>query len=288
AEVFELGAHDAELQNLLEDHRNDLKSIMAFQITWAFANAFVKLSICHLYVTIFSKLRLFRIATFTVMGMSIAYAVVVVLETLLVCSPIAFNRDRIVRGGTCSTQIKAYEAVGILNLLIDIAIIILPMPCLWKMQLPVSKRLGLTAVFGIGIVTCAISVVRIVAVTSWDFSDFSYGLGKVAYWSILEPALGVMNCCLPVLPPVFSKLSGTCTWIYGRSMSSYGNSKRLGDVKTGRMRRFRTLDDGNYPLTDASIANGIVPSEVDGGRVRPSRKGSITVQHEWVVEYEPA
>ena len=71
-------------------------------------------------------------------------------------------------------------------------------------------------------------------------------------------------------------------------MSSYGNSKRLGDVKTGRMRRFRTLDDGNYPLTDASIANGIVPSEVDGGRVRPSRKGSITVQHEWVVEYEPA
>ena len=25
AEVFELGAHDAELQNLLEDHRNDLK-----------------------------------------------------------------------------------------------------------------------------------------------------------------------------------------------------------------------------------------------------------------------
>ena len=118
-------------------------------------------------VTIF-RLRPFRIAAYIIMGLSVAYGFAVLLESkysigacvvvtkqssaLLICKPIAYNWDTTIEGGSCANQTQAFEAVGILNLLTDIAIIILPMPWLWTLQLPISKKLGLTAIFGIGVV----------------------------------------------------------------------------------------------------------------------------------------
>ncbi|MCJ1285448.1 hypothetical protein MMC26_004788 [Xylographa opegraphella] len=263
---FGLGAHDADLENPPADLTNILKSLFSFQITWALANTFIKLSVCHLYV---SPLRPFRVAAYTIMGLSIVYGFAVLLETLLICKPIAFNWDTTIEGGSCANQTQAFEAVGILNLLTDIAIIILPMPWLWTLQLPFSKKIGLTAIFGIGIIICAISVVRIVALATWDFSDFSYGLGKVAYWSTLEPALGVINCCLPVLQPVLSKLRGTSFGTKGRSKLSYGRSVTSKESGSAKIGRFQRMDNDLYPLTDVDV-------------------GKITVQHEVVLEHEDA
>ena len=102
------------------------------------------------------------------MSLSVAYGFAVLLESkcsidtcviatkrqlaLLICKPIAYNWDTTIEGGSCANQTEAFEAVGILNLLTDIAIIILPMPWLWTLQLPITKKIGLTGIFGIGIV----------------------------------------------------------------------------------------------------------------------------------------
>ena len=75
----------------------------------------------------------------------------VFMEAVVLCRPIAYTWDKSI-DGTCGNATQAYEAVGIINLITDLAIIILPMPLLWQLQLPLAKKVALTAIFGIGIV----------------------------------------------------------------------------------------------------------------------------------------
>jgi len=91
----------------------------------------------------------------------------------------------------------------------------------------------------------------------------------VAYWSTLEPALGVINCCLPVLQPVLSKLRGTTFGTKGRSKLSYGRSVMSKESDSGKIGRFQRMDNELYPLTDVGV-------------------GKITVQHEVTLEHEDA
>lgn len=42
--------------------------------------------------------------------------------------------------------------LGIFNLLLDVCVVVLPMPVLWGLQMAVSKKLMLSAMFGLGIV----------------------------------------------------------------------------------------------------------------------------------------
>ena len=93
----------------------------------------------------------FMMTVYTTMAMSVSYAVSVLLQNIFLCRPIAKNWDKTI-SGSCGNTIQAYEAFGIINLLIDLAIVILPMPLLWGLQLPIAKKVALTAIFGVGFV----------------------------------------------------------------------------------------------------------------------------------------
>ena len=101
--------------------------------------------------------RWFVISAYTIIFVSILYTIAVFMEAVVLCRPIAYTWDKSIEG-TCGNSTKAYEAVGILNLFIDLAIIILPMPSLWRLQLPFAKRVGLTAIFGIGFVHVSVKL----------------------------------------------------------------------------------------------------------------------------------
>lgn len=88
---------------------------------------------------------------YTIMAISLSYAVSVLFQNIFLCRPIARNWDKTITG-SCGNTTQAYEAFGIINLIIDLAIVILPMPLLWGLQLPIAKRVALTAIFGVGFV----------------------------------------------------------------------------------------------------------------------------------------
>ena len=44
----------------------------------------------------------------------------------------------------------AFRATGIFNVLSDFAILLLPMPCLYGLQMPLKRRLSIMAIFGTG------------------------------------------------------------------------------------------------------------------------------------------
>lgn len=68
-----------------------------------------------------------------------------------------------------------------------------------------------------------ISLQRILWLRSWDQTDLAYTVELGAIWTTLEPALGVVNACLPTIRPVLRKVFNRDVLAW--SKSSGKNSK---------------------------------------------------------------
>lgn len=121
---------------------------VAGQMIWAAANTAVKISILDLYIQIFRN-RKFRIVSYVLMGVSVGYLIMVVLEAFFLCKPFAYSWNKLGKGH-CGNDHDVYLSSGIVNLFIDVFIVVLPMPMLWGLQLSMAKKFALTFIFGIG------------------------------------------------------------------------------------------------------------------------------------------
>lgn len=74
-----------------------------------------------------------------------------VLIGILICQPVAMNWNQLTPGGRCGNQNAAFSAVGYIDLLSDLIILVLPIPIVLKLQLPMANKIGLSAIFGAGI-----------------------------------------------------------------------------------------------------------------------------------------
>jgi hypothetical protein len=115
---------------------------------WAGANTAVKISVLDLYIQIFRNRR-FRIVSYVMMAVSLGYLIMVILEGFLLCRPVSYTWNKL-QMGKCGNERKVYLSSGIVNLIIDAAIVILPMPMLWGLQLGMAKKVALTVIFGLG------------------------------------------------------------------------------------------------------------------------------------------
>lgn len=55
---------------------------------------------------------------------------------------------------------------------------------------------------------CIVTALRIYSIARLDFTDVSYNMVSANIWSSLEPCLGIVNACLPVLQPALAKTFG--------------------------------------------------------------------------------
>ena len=134
--------------------QEQLLSLQIYTVIWvlqAFANTFVRLSFLDLLRRIFS-VPAFKTAVWTLMGLTIAYMVGCFITFFALCRPFAYNWDPTIEGGQCGDRYLPFLLSSIFNLLLDFAIIVLPLPVLWSLQMKNKRKLALTAVFGVGIV----------------------------------------------------------------------------------------------------------------------------------------
>jgi hypothetical protein len=113
------------------------------------ANSFIKISVLHLYITIFPSRNFVKVC-YGFMALTGAYCLAVILEALLLCRPLAFNWDKTIPDGVCGDNQLGFLVTGILNMIIDVFVVSLPMPMLWGLQMPTAKKVAISGIFGIG------------------------------------------------------------------------------------------------------------------------------------------
>lgn len=118
---------------------------------WGVSVFLIRASVLVLYIRIF-RTRSFRITCYVVHGINFAFFVSTILSSALICRPLAYSWDKKISGGKCGDQKSLDLYIGIVNLLLDVCVVVLPMPVLWGLQMAINKKLMLSGMFGLGIV----------------------------------------------------------------------------------------------------------------------------------------
>ena len=111
-----------------------------------------KISILFLYLRLFPDQGLRRQIK---VGLGLCAATVVCLELACVfkCWPISFSWNYWdgEHQGKCTSMAAQGWANSSLNMFADIVVLVLPLPTIWKLKLPMEKKIGIIAMFSIGL-----------------------------------------------------------------------------------------------------------------------------------------
>ncbi|KAL1957329.1 hypothetical protein VTO42DRAFT_6118 [Malbranchea cinnamomea] len=202
-----------------------LKLQIPMTIMYAMAVMFPKLAILALYLRIFTK-PWHRVSCFTLIGLVSAAGFSVVLTACLQCRPLAFMWNPEGHPGGKCIDVNAFWKWGSFpNIVTDFLMLMLPMPCIWKLQLSIRDKIGLVVTFATGSVGVVTSIVRFATFFYTDGqTDATYAAVKLGCCSIAEPGVYLMAACLPTYRSLFR-------WILRHMGVTTGSSR---DRDTGR------------------------------------------------------
>jgi hypothetical protein len=121
----------------------------------------VKTSILVFYLTLTRNKKVFRYANYVTLFVVNAAGFALTLVNVFQCRPIgaAFHTDS--GDANCTDIVTLYLSSSPVNIITDIAILLLPMPLLTKMRLPYKQKIILVITFSFGFFVAVVDVVRI-------------------------------------------------------------------------------------------------------------------------------
>ncbi|KAF2258845.1 hypothetical protein CC78DRAFT_593564 [Lojkania enalia] len=131
-------------------------------------------------------------------------------------------------------------AAAISDFILELITLVLPLPSIWGLQVSVGKKLGITGVFLVGILSVVASVIKmayfiIVLVQPYDAGyDVNQTVTTMLWWGMLQAGLAIIAACLPTvyalrksmgtksLQSLRDNLKGSFSWL---QTSSKGTSE---------------------------------------------------------------
>ncbi|KUI66118.1 hypothetical protein VM1G_01381 [Cytospora mali] len=185
----------------------------------------------------------------------------------------------------CPHQTPLNSSLCISDFIMDVIILLIPVPLILRLNMTRGRRLAVIAVFAIGSVTAIASLVRMIEeinLVKYGFNpkmDQEYFLSREAYWVIVLMGTGTFSVCLPSLHPLlgswslvsiihntrsfFSFLSSKSRHgikLQGQEASEgYDSSKRQRSGSHEHIRAFEAPVDNGYASSSKSFESGKVP-----------------------------
>ncbi|KAK8050256.1 hypothetical protein PG994_011986 [Apiospora phragmitis] len=218
-----------------------LQLIFASDLMWLTLVCLIKVSILHFYSRIFRR-TIFVKVVYGVMCLVVAFYIAALFSDIFICIP---PRKSWVPDtpGRCGNSSVLYRALASTDTVIDVIIILLPMPMLWGLKIVTSKKVALTFIFGLGFLIIALTSVRIRFFSELDPFNITEP-SRVALFSSLVPLLGIINANLPAMAPAFNNM-------FRSSIFSTAASKSEGS-SGDQSNRFQKLSEPEMPLMDIS------------------------------------
>lgn len=188
-----------------------------------------------LYLRIF-PIRPFHLACYSILAINFAFCLSTVLANCLICRPVSYRWDPSAQIGKCGGLDRLHMFIGIFNLLLDVCVVVIPMPILWGLKMNMSKKIALTSIFGLGTVICGFTLYRIWLTEKLSGGDTETSNPLIGILASLESLLGIINACLPLLRPVFSKMRRSAP------------NKETGDDENSEEKRNNNITSGSIPI----------------------------------------
>ena len=205
--------------------------------------------------------------------------------------------DKSIRGGTCIDETQFYRWTGVANLLIDLLILSLSVPMIWRLNLPDRQKASLTTIFLLGAFVFIASVLRVVSFDKYQSDDLMYTGVAAAVWTDVEQSTGILCACLPCMRPLFGRVFGpggrmsksqTGGSAGGGALSPYVRGVNLANMsaKHGRLGRLNAADHdtdgfarlGESPAMVGTMANATANGDAEGDGLKLGNGGIVKTQ----------
>ncbi|KAI0529770.1 hypothetical protein GGR58DRAFT_293798 [Xylaria digitata] len=177
--------------------------VFSIEFLYAFSVGFAKISITLMIMRIFIH-RHVRIAGVCIIVLSTGWMLHPLFTGLLLCTPIEANWNPATPGAFCGNQYIGFGVVAGIDITNELALLILPILSLWRIYLNTRYKVALLGVFGTGLITLIITIIRIPILLATDFHDLTFDT-KNQQIILAEPAAALIVSCSPILKPVFDK-----------------------------------------------------------------------------------
>lgn len=136
-----------ELEHLAQKYK------YAFQTTEKIAFGLIKLSLLFLWKRIFARARRFVLLCWVMIGIISAWFIAFFFATLFQCgtrwdwnwAPISFFLTQ------CVDTLDMLTSFTATDLFTDFIIMFMPVPLIWKLHMPLRKKIGVTCIFMVGL-----------------------------------------------------------------------------------------------------------------------------------------
>ncbi|KAL4811894.1 hypothetical protein BDW67DRAFT_189207 [Aspergillus spinulosporus] len=242
------------------------KYLVVAEILYVYNLVWTKMSILLFYYRIFHfpyfKRWAYVIGTFIVL-----WVICITFLFIFICVPV----EKLwypQLPGRCINQVATWIANAISTIVTDLAILILPIPQIWSLQLRLSEKMALTFAFSLGFFVVFASAYRFSVLFSYDPLDSTYTLAPTVGWTAIEMSAGIVSACLPTLRPAFHfffRVLGLQSIMpsmlrTGRSQTATtnigGNDVSLGTSKTAQTSAGRANRRSFYHLPDENDSLG--------------------------------
>ncbi|KAH8660830.1 hypothetical protein BGZ60DRAFT_543737 [Tricladium varicosporioides] len=183
-----------------------LRLLFAYQLMYCIVIAAAKFSVLCFYLRIFVEPKI-RLVTKICMGIVGTGTLGNLLQPFLMCRPFTAIYDPTVTG-TCGDELASLVAMGIFQVITDAIILGLPIYMLWGLKMRPAKKLGLMAIFLVGLLTTIVGIIRLANLTTVELKKNLPGTMVYAdFLTTLEPNLGILCVSLPMLGGLFRRWS---------------------------------------------------------------------------------
>ncbi|KAJ3508068.1 hypothetical protein NM208_g15875 [Fusarium decemcellulare] len=175
------------------------------ELFYAFALFFAKASILSLYWRMFRVTNI-RLPIQILFGCSLVWITFRLFMGIFHCVPVQAFWDS-TAGGYCAIEDKKFFfGTTLVHAVIDIAILILPMVQIGKLQLPPMQKFGIMLLFTFGFFICAAAIVVVVSATQFNDKSFdlTWNICPIVIWATVEVNLVTVSgrpnrpACLPL------------------------------------------------------------------------------------------
>ncbi|KAF2152520.1 hypothetical protein K461DRAFT_148314 [Myriangium duriaei CBS 260.36] len=210
--VLDHGGIGHHLLPLLLEHPGQVtlwaKFLIVIPIMYAFAVSLPKIAILVFYRRIFTERRE-RFLVWVCNGIIIANLIVAVLGSCLACIPLNALWDPTVKG-RCYDITASFRYISLPNIITDFVMLVLPLPTVWKLQVPKRTKVGLAVTLLTGSVGLITSILRTVVFFNHDgVIDGTWTSPILLVWTVVEPGCyciaSSLMCMRPLLNLIFNK-----------------------------------------------------------------------------------
>jgi len=258
--------------------------------TWPLT--FAKLGILFFYRRIFQGSKFFA-TTWVVICLTTIWGIAFFFACLFECTPVLLsfrvpsNDPRL----TCVDSVQLFYAVSISDFLIDCIILSIPLPFVWKLQMPLRHKIAVSGIFLTCILTIAASITRMVVFVYADKKlaagdmDVSWYAAPTEYWVLIEASLSIISASLPTLRPIFTGMSLQSVIRSLRGVTSLRSSSGNRSRRKASSSSTEVIGTGHTYLPDSvhGSTNAYIMHEVPPV---PHNTEKITVQKTWTNDFD--